>query len=787
MSLISKNLASLTGGVSQQAPALRLSNQCEKQENFRSSLVNGLQSRRGIKQLCTIGVNNGAFYPIDRDETGKYNLIVNSKGLTVTDINGGLHSVNIDKEALNYLSSKGTNPYEIYKTLTLADYTYILNTEKTVKMTDDIYEPWKNQALVFIKQVAASTTYTLVIDGKSYSVGYGGTNNDTGLPDLFEQGSKLVEDTHMSTTQIAQKFKEYFGMSYDIVQMGSVLWIKKKDGSPFSIGLSDTRGDDYSNLITTSVQQFSELPTIAPDGYITKVIGSVSSGADDYYVMFKTDGGGEMGKGVWQECAAPGSQCVIDGATMPHILVHEANGKWTFKKQEWKEKLTGDDDTNPIPPFIDKRLRNIFLYANRLCFLTEDLLCMSAAADFENFWNETATTLTDSDPIFISASTDTVADLYDFGIQDDDLIVFGTHNQYRLYRADVLSPKTASLSSTATNTYAKNTGVVAAGSRLYFGHQKAKWFSINEFGTSAYTGSKEAVEITSHVPNYIPFTNILRLCGTETTSTLTVWTTDTPDSLYMYQYYVSGTNKLQSAWCRYTIKNGNIKGAFYRQNILWLFLTKSNTNFIAYIDMAEHTQDATELCLDFVTTYKTDTPKHEFKIASWYAADNITVLTEVKKNVYKIIEPISNTNGLLKFDRNITNITVGEKYKRVYVFSTPYITSKNASGGQNTTITGRWQIQTLTLFTIDSGYFKVIVKPSYDDNAKGYCYIYSGVTSGTETAITGDIPVESLEFSLPVRLKNTETIATIETDSHLPQAIINAVWQGFYITKVRQI
>lgn len=856
MALIAKNLATLTGGVSQQASSLRLANQCEEQINFRASLVNGLQSRRGIKQICTVAPSKGAFYPIDRDDDGRYNLIVNSSGLTVTDDEGNPQTVSYETGAQSYLAAESEDWYNLFKVLTLADHTYILNTQKAVKLTNAIYSPWKNQALVFIKQVAASTTYTLTIDGVSRSVGYGGSNSDTGLPDLYVDGHKVQDDAHMSTTDVAAKLRgglsawteyvqttdtvynpsktyyfytqigsqtgryakidAYGGLTIEEVwqsrreanncyefiehpetngypgftlrQSGSVIWVTKNDGGAFIIGLADSRGNDYSYLITTKAQEFSDLPTVAPDGYIAKVIGDVGSNADDYYVMFSTDNGSEMGKGTWAECAEPGSYCTLDASTMPHVLVHNADGTWTFKKQEWAEKLVGDLDSNPIPSFVDKKPRNIFLYANRMCFLTEDHLCMSAAADFENFWNETATTLTDSDPIFISASTDTVADLYDFGVQDDELIIFGSHDQYKLSSPEVLSPKTAALTSVASNAYTKGTGVVSSGSRLYFGHKKGKHYSACEFGTSAYTGSKEATVITAHVPNYIPYTGTLRLCGTETTDTLTVWTSDAPDSLFMYQYYISGTNKLQSAWYRYTIHGAEIKGAFYRENILWIYFTKNGHNFIATLDMAEHQQDASEPSLDLITRYESEEGASVFEIPEWYDPTNITALTETKPGVFEIVDIAGCENGALTLDKTVTNLTVGEKYLRSYTFSTPYVSSRaSTTGAQTTYVTGRWQLQTLTLHVVESGFFKIRIRPSYDDAAEGYSYIFSGITAGTQTAIIGEAPVESGEITVPVRLRNTETIASIETDSHLPQAIIQAVWQGNYITKVRQV
>ena len=76
MTLISKALLSLTGGVSQQAPALRLTNQGEQQENYSSSLVNGLQTRAPLQYIGVGGNKESAFYAIDRDTNTPYNLII---------------------------------------------------------------------------------------------------------------------------------------------------------------------------------------------------------------------------------------------------------------------------------------------------------------------------------------------------------------------------------------------------------------------------------------------------------------------------------------------------------------------------------------------------------------------------------------------------------------------------------------------------------------------------------------------------------------------------------------
>ena len=785
MTLVAKHLPNLSGGISKQEASLRLYNQCEEQINLRPSLVNGLENRAPLIYKASHTQKDGAFYPIDRDSDGRYNLLINQTGLYITTENGTQQTVsNLDPA---YLTAETGNPYDIYKVLTLADSTYILNTRKTVTMLGDRYTAWQNQALVFIKQVSAATTWTLNINGGSYSVGYGGSNTDTGLPDLYVNGAKAVDDVSMSATDIASRLASGFA-HMSIQQKGAVLYIRAVDGSAFTIGLEDTRSGTCSNLITTQVQQFDQLPTTAPDGYIARVIGSVSSNADDYYVMFQTNNGDSFSKGVWKECAEPGSLYGLSPATMPHILIHNANGSWTFKPAEWAEKETGDLDSSPNPSFVDKNLRNIFLYSNRLCFLTADLLCMSAAADHTNWWNETATSITDADPVFISASTEKIADLYDFGVLDDDLILFGKEAQYRLNTSDVLSPKTAAITAIGKNIYTKATGITASGAKLYFGHKNGNAFTVNEFGTSSVTGNKEAVSITMHVPGLIPYNERIRVAGTENTDTIAVISAAQQDTIYMYQYYISGTNKLQSAWHKYTI-NGKIKGHFFRENQLWLYIEKTETTAItATLDTAETTeQTENQTILDLAVTLTAETATAQWTIPTGLNPEKVTVLTKTADGLKTpvVIQQIQGQTITLM--KKVTEITVGEKIYRKYIFSPPYVTSKQKDGGEKTQIAGRFQLQKLLLNVGTSGTFTVNVRPKYDDTQSGYSYIYSGIITGSKSAIAGQLPVSAGEFTIPLRGRNTDIEVTITSDTHLPQSIISAIWQGNYITKVTSI
>lgn len=789
MTLINKNISNLIGGVSQQAPALRLYNQAERQENCFSSLANGLQSRLPIKYIGAGGASKSAFYPIDRDDSGRYNLYITPSGLQIFDDEGVEQTVSHTAGYTAYLAAAGDyDPYRVYKILTLADQTFVLNTTKVTALSSAAYTAWKNQALVFIKQVNYVTTWTLTIGGTSRSFGYGGQESDGTVKRYLNGTETAVTNGSISSVEVASELGASAAFpDYTLTQVGSTLWVRKTDGGSFTIGLSDSRSDTCSTLITSKVQQFDQLPTVAPDGYICRVVGAVSSNADDYYVQFVANSGTSFGKGVWEECAEPGTQYAIDASLMPWVLRHTTATGWTFSPAAWDSKTTGDTDSNPIPPFIGKRLRNIFLFRNRLCLIAEDLLCMSAAADYENWWNETAFTLNDSDPIYLSASTERLADLYDFGILNDSLIIFGNNDQYELSTPDTLSPKTAALLPVSGYAYTKGTGVVSAGNRLFFGNKTGDWFKCHEYGINTTTGKKDGICVTSHVPTYIPFRSRLQITGSADVSVLAVLSQDDPSALYIYQYYISNASKLQSAWHKYTIKNGEIKSIFFRENILWMHIMKGVVSITATLDFAERAvDDPSGIRLDLNTTLQNATATDTWTLPSYITSADAVVLGEIGD----IITPLyikERAGQVITLEKAVTRIYVGESYNALYKFSTQYPQKTNRDGSTTAVTSGRFQLQTLTVNHETSGSFTVTVVPEYDRTAEGFAYHYTGITIGQQNSILASLPSDAGEFKVPLRGRNTELAIQISSDSWLPFSFISAEFQGSYITKVRNI
>lgn len=145
--LVNKALPNLFNGISQQPATLRLPSQAELQENATSSVVNGMSKRNPTSVLTTLnrGSASGAlpkrgyFKEVVRSTTERFMLsiehdsVANKPVVRLYDLRDGTMEIpTISPAAEAYLTT--INPRDNLVSVTVADYTFILNKSKTVLM-----------------------------------------------------------------------------------------------------------------------------------------------------------------------------------------------------------------------------------------------------------------------------------------------------------------------------------------------------------------------------------------------------------------------------------------------------------------------------------------------------------------------------------------------------------------------------------------------------------------------------------------------------------------------------
>lgn len=251
--------------------------------------------------------------------------------------------------------------------------------------------------------------------------------------------------------------------------------------------------------------------------------------------------------GGWVETVAPGILIKINPASMPHALVSEGGGAFTFKRLSWDQREVGDDKSCPLPSFIGRQLEDVFFARNRLGFLSGDNVCLSRAGGlYYNFFSEKASQVLDTDQIDIAA-TDKELSLFNFAMPfAEDILLFSDKAQHRLTSGqDLMTPKTVELK--PVSTYPRYNGVspVTTGSTVVWVTDSGANSLVTEFNLSQ--GKPTAVDITEHVPRYLP-PKMTRLVWCHQERTGLALSETTPNAVWVYNYYTRGDDRLQSEW-----------------------------------------------------------------------------------------------------------------------------------------------------------------------------------------------------------------------------------------------
>ena len=365
------------------------------------------------------------------------------------------------------------------------------------------------------------------------------------------------------------------------------------------IHASDGLANEGLGAINKEVQSITDLPKQCYNNFSIKVIGDADIDQDDYYVRFKTKDKDEFGEGTWVERSgwqidetesnlSVGIQLNYDPETMPITLVPVFTGSdiTSFKLQTpeedlfgtveapkevgWRSRKAGDDDTNPFPSFVGSTINDVFFFKNRLGFLTDSAVVFSEADEYFNFFRTTTQQLLDSAPIDVGLSHTKVAVLQHALPFQEKLMLFSDNSQFVLRGADVLSPRTVAISPVTEYDISDGINPLALGPYIYFPFNRGQYEGMFEYFVDNNTEVFEAEEITSQIPKYIP-SSIKRMAGSASESMVLLQSATDQKTLFVYKYFWSGKEKIQSAWQKWTFDD-NVTGFDFIDSTLYLIL-----------------------------------------------------------------------------------------------------------------------------------------------------------------------------------------------------------------------
>jgi hypothetical protein len=867
MPLITTSVPNLVQGVSQQPDNLRYSGQAEEQINAFSSVVDGLNKRPHTEYVADLGTSlqdDALVHFVDRDPLNKHAMVFNhDSGTTNVSIYNvadgtGVPIVSIGADAQSYLNGI-TAPLSGLRALTVADYTFVADTNKQVAMENDVSDELENEALVFVKIGDYDKKYAIHIrvgNGSEQTfeiksgdgVGGLGRHADTeviagqlhnilssGGPADFVQtiavanqgsgyttpptvfitggggsgavaqatviGGKIVGiavtnggSDYTSAPTITMAAPNNGSQATAVAVLGTVSafngtadrqhsLIKLTSTSNFTVRTSDGLSDQALGVVFKEVSNITDLPKKCYNDFRVKVKGDVELVQDDYYVKFTTKDGETFGEGSWEEDVGYGVKTTLDNGTLPiQIVPSLTNGvitSYEINTGAWTGRLVGDEATNPDPSFVGRTINDLFFFKNRLGILTDTAVLFSEADEYFNFFRTTVLTLLDSAPIDVGVAHTKVSTLTHASAFQEKLILFSPQSQFVLRGSDLLTAKTVNISPITEYNVSTNVRPLSLTNYVYFSFPRDSYEGIYEFFVDQDSDVFDASEITQQVPTYIQG-DLRNMVGTASENVLVASSNDNLKHLYVYKYFWSNKEKIQSAWMRFDFRK-EIVGMGFLDSDLYVITKDGYLEKMAMESGHKDTGYSYALHLDrrlssshstLVKTY--DQPTNTTTVTGMpYDPDGGVVYDAV--GIRRDITVTGVDSFTVRGDLSTKAFYVGFEYETLYTFSTQTLKQPTERGGRSSSNFTKQIIRNGAIDYSDSGHFTVEVTPLYRDT---YNYVFNPTTLGADS-IVGSLVLDSGSFRFPVQARHDEVEIKIKSSSALPMKLLSAEFENF--------
>ena len=640
MALVSKSIPNLINGISQQPPSLRLGTQGEVQENGLSDIVDGLKKRPHTKFLRKLNtgdptsntyltateLSTAHIHTYKRSAAEQFTVILvpATPKLYVYDIEGRLRyesgvaswkangdSINTnaqnDAAVLSAYFGTSLNSQQVTAT-SVADYTFYVNKEKVVardETSPDNVRPY--EGMFYLKRSDYGKVYRaklLNTSGVQLETGFWETKDgdDPDQVDTLRTGNimtticGLTNDSSYAASAVRMSVPAGFTRYSD---NGLPFFTFSNSTTDFIIEATDEDGGNSLFTHKDTVATFTTLPKYCQENFTIAVIGDNQKREDNFYVRYD----GTNTAGSWKECPAPSRPNAsqyhsFTASTMPHTLIQNGDESFSFTTGTWDERKAGDDDTNPFPSFVGGKINDVFFHRNRLGFLSDENVIFSEANGYFNFFRTTVRSLLDSAPIDVAVSQNEVSILKAAIPFQEQLLLFSELNQFTLSADQLLTPAEVSIDTSTSFECDLTANPVGAGNSVFFGTKAGSFAGVREYYTDNSTEIKDATLVTQHVPYYLKG-NIRRMVASTNEDMLICLTSSVKSEAYIYKYYDSSSERLQSSWSKWVFDTDIVDMSFNNSD---LYITFSDGRF----EKMDLSQQAPEISFVVTNDIKAD-------------------------------------------------------------------------------------------------------------------------------------------------------------------------------------
>ena len=531
----------------------------------------------------------------------------------------------------------------------------------------------------------------------------------------------------------------------------------------------------------------------------------------------------------------------FDPATMPHALINNRNGTFTFNKLDlntgqiygnenyWKDRQVGDNTSNPFPTILGSPIQKMFFHRNRLGLISGEQVVMSQPGQYFNLFIVSAIAASDDNPIDITVSDVKPAFINHILPIQKGVMMFSDNAQFLLFtESDIFSPKTVRLKKVSSYECDASIQPVDLGTSVLFTSNVSGFARAFEITILDDDAPPNIIEQTRVVPEFLPKT--IDIAANSTSIGIVSYADKgqlagdqaASSNIYHYKYYNAGNQREQSAWYTWTVR-GTVNhmlytsGNFYTVNYFgnqfmlsrheYVSNSSSNNSYVLGTgSLPVGVSRRLEPCLDFsciptaITVVNDDTRLTiPFEAATNVPPTHIKVVclegTDTDGN--SLVGSVFNASGIIfgqsqivvsniKINSN-AKLIVGYQYDTTIELPTYYLNT-----GQNAyDLEGDLRISGINFELGVSGpmQFELTSPFSYTDasgnvikDIDDYTQYETGMITGLSNFNT--IPAKlSKTVRVPIQRKNDKYNLKIKVTDPFSIALISASWDGIYNQK----
>tara|TARA_Y100001968_G_scaffold176599_1_gene161783 strand:- start:2647 stop:5481 length:2835 start_codon:yes stop_codon:yes gene_type:complete len=578
MPAITQRVDDYLGGVSRQSDDKKLPGQVEECINGYPDPTFGLTKRPGFQWIANLATgttyDDSKWFYISRTSTDKYIGCITpvpdggSTGAVAVwnAVTGAACTISYGTGAQAYLTGARTD----YDVLTVQDRSIITNAAVTANKTSDPTFNANRQGTLVISGTSLSTAYSGTVAGSSWTATSDSDDTYSDALGKIKTAIDALSISGLTTTKLDNSIQLSRNASFTLTASGGA------DGTQL-------------NAFRDQTTDLTKLPLESTHDHVVKILNTEGPVSKPYFYKFVADDG-TSGPGYWTEGLDPSKSTGLDSSTVPHELVKTGTNAFTFQKITWTARSTGDDDTNPHPSFVGAKIQKTFFHNNRLGFLSEDNVSMSQSGEFYNLYHSSAQTVTDADPIDLSASTTRPVALHSVLPSTQGLVLFSANQQFLMFSNDgILTPSKTVIRAVSNYENDIDISPVDTGTTINFVSKTPSYTRIFAMVTRGENENPEVADIGKIINEWVPAT-VDTLISSAQNQFIALSGQDSK-YIYFFRSYSEGQENLLQTWFNW-LTPGTVQTMAADSDELYV-VTKQNTQLtLSKANLSQSPDDA---------------------------------------------------------------------------------------------------------------------------------------------------------------------------------------------------